>query len=430
MRAGDMEAALISLDSPFGRRLYWGQPPPFIFFSPHSGLPHLCHSKSKESAMFAGSKRFTVLALLVCAFSIVGCNVDELPYETACNHDELEALSGQQIVLVPFEYEPLMLAADTLDAETAATIRDSHQAYFSNLFGEYFDIVEVTEPGQWLADGGAELAQIIAATDADGAILVTNSYGYDLSSGDSILGEAAGDAVEGVLGSLVSEKAGTWFQGLSGPTFISDFYLASDTQVVNRDGEVVWRFSGKALGHPAPLSGTVGEELETLARSTVGGDPTAGELERGMEDLYRPYTDYLVWVLDRDLEQDSGINYFTDYPAADDKGFGIFPANDETHIPKVRSAEEIVAYEEAVENNIVTVMKTSEWRTFGQWKQAWAALKVLGLALLIGMPLAWLDDRIQPKSDEAEGCMMLQLLMFGCGVGMMAGLYFLLRAVL
>jgi len=379
-----------------------------------------------------------VLLCVVMALLTVGCSqVEELPYKTTCDQEELQSLRGRKLILIRFDYEENMLVGDTAEPSVGGSIAQDQKDYFMTAFKTYFEIVDATG-GEDLTEGGPPVIEdvmgiqgILNDAYADGAILVTNGYGYELSSGDPLLVEAASNVVEAILEEVISEKAADWFQGLSGPSFIVHYYLVSDTIIVNRSGEVVWRFFGKATASPPPLSGTVGEELETFTRSLAGGDPTSQELDRAMDGMHEPYIDYLLWVLESDLEESTAINYFTDYPVYDDRGpVAVFPALDQTHVPAVRTAEEIEEYEEVRENSLWTVAKSGEWRTPGQWRQAWAALKLLGISFLIIIPIVVINGWVEKRTKEGEGCLTLQLLGLAIWISMLASIYLLLKAIL
>jgi len=390
--------------------------------------------------MFTTTKtRLTALLSFFAAVVIVASScskVEELPYETTHEHEALESLLGQKLVLISFNYEQNMIVGDAADSSIGTTIANNHKEYFISAFEPYFEITYATSEGSLQENGPPAVSEIdsiqeiITSTTTDGAILVTNSYGYELSSGDPILLEAASNVVETILETVVSKKAADWFQSLSGPSFVIHYYLVSDTSIVNRNGEVIWRFFGKAAVSPPPLSGTVGEKLESFTRSLAGTDPTEQELKRAMDGIYEPFTDYLVWVLESDIEESTSINYFTDYPAYDEKSpVTIFPALDQTHVPITRTAEEIKKYEEASEKSLWNIAKSADWKVLGQWKQAWAALKLLGITILIGMPLSYLDDKYKERSKGGEGCLTVQFLLLAVSISMLASIYLLLKAI-
>ncbi|MBN1121580.1 MAG: hypothetical protein JXJ17_10910 [Anaerolineae bacterium] len=374
------------------------------------------------------------LALLIIAVTAGCSHVEDLPYETICDRDALADLHGSELVLIRFDPEGVLMRAELVDEELATTIGEEHKTAFIEAMAEHFDIVDMTDEdivpeGDIPSPDDLESIQaILDELGADGAVLVLNGYGYEMNQGGAILDEAAEDAAQDTLETILGEKAGDHLQSLTGPTFVSNYYLASDTMIVNRQGEVVWEFNGKAGLMPRPLSGSVGEEAETFARTMVGGDPTEGELTRAISLLYEHYSAYLSWILDRELEESSAINYFVDYPNNQEKdGITVFPASDSIHTPFIMTAEERAEYEERKENNLWTVAKSSRWRTFWQWPQAWAALKLLGLSLLVALPISYLGNRAQERGQEPPGCVLV--VGFVAGIAMLASIFFLLKAV-
>ena len=229
---------------------------------------------------------------------------------------------------------------------------------FVTKFTPYFEVFDATSGGYDIEKGllaindTKSIQNIVSKTDADGGIIVTNSYGYELSWDESFF---AGDLVQNALETVISKKAADWFQSLSGPSTVLSYDLVSDSSIVNQNGEVIWRFCGKASAMPSPLSGTANENLEEFtAEHKVVQVPD--QEQTALEKIYQFYVEYLAWVLESDFKGSPSPNYFTDYPAYDKKSnVTIFPALDATHVPIVRTAEEIKNYKEESDNSLLNL---------------------------------------------------------------------------
>lgn len=384
------------------------------------------HNKARRWAL-AG---FVLLILALVA----GCStVENLNYETTCDHAALADLEGGKLALIQFDASGLMMRAAAVDEEAAATVGEGHKAALIEALAPHFEIIDATDEAivqdgdPPTLDDPERLQEIIDEMGVDGAILVVNGYGYELSQGGAILDEAAENVAQGELENIAGKEAGGLLQALTGPTFVTFYYLASETAIVDRGGELVWAFDGKASGKPRPLSGSASQEMETFARSFAGGDPTAGELDRALSHLHEPYSAYLSWVLDQELEESHAINYFVDYPGYEKKSpVGIYPASDASHVPVIMTEAERADYLERQRNNLWVVARSSRWNRLWQWRQAWASLKILGIALLVVIPLSLIMDKVQTNTDE-PGC--LQVVGFVASVAVLAAIYFLLRSV-
>lgn len=376
-------------------------------------------------------KRLSLVLLVVATVLLVsGCSgVADLSYETTADHDALAALHGGKLALIRFDADGVLLRAEPIDEDIAEAIGDEHKAAFIEEMAAHFDIVDLTDEDitDATVDDPARIRAILDEIDADGAVIVRNGYGYELTQGGPIVDEAAEDVAEDTLGSIFGKKAGDWLQSLTGPTVVTFYYLASDTAIVDEQGEVVWQFYGKAAGRPGLLSGSAGEEAETFVRSFAGGNPTQNELSRAIRGLYAPYSAYLSWMLEQELEESENLNYFTDYPSDVKRNrLAIYPADDSLHTPTIMTEAERADYEERQRNSLWAVARSSRWRIFWQWPQAWAALKILGVALVVVVVVSFLMDRGQNTSDE-PGC--IQIVGFVASVALLASLYFLLRAI-
>lgn len=245
---------------------------------------------------------WVIVVLIVVMLS--GCSVKKIQYDTICNQQKLLDLKGKKLVILSFEYRDSPLADyETLEPAVAQKIVDAQKTKFMSEFGSLFDIEDVSTDFSLLRDRKPSIdnphlvSEILQELDADGGILITNAYGYELTPGDTV----------------------------------QFFFFASDTYIMDKEGNVVWNFYGKAGASPGFLETIKPGEM---IRSVFGQPPSDQRLIQAMGAISDIYTEYIRWLVEADIDNLPNKNYFIDYPEErrnDD--ICIFPASEKYHAP-------------------------------------------------------------------------------------------------
>lgn len=264
---------------------------------------------------------------IVLQASIPGCsNVEDLNYETNSNRQELLTLKGKKLLVLAFEHsDDVFIDADTLEPKTAKTALVEQKIRLLLELKPLFNAVDATGkidiPERWelTTQYRKLIGKSLRDMKADAALIVTSAYGYKM----------AGAVIPNIIESLAGKNNKKSVRVAFGPSSVQFYYFASITYILNKDGDVIWKFTGKIAALPEPKF-----DVDSLARSFAGLDPANKALAKIMNDLGNNYTEFLVWLLRADLEGSERKNFFTDYPEnKKDKKFGIYPASDRSHVP-------------------------------------------------------------------------------------------------
>ncbi len=377
-----------------------------------------------------------VVAVGVCLFALAllaGCvKATEIPYVPEGNAERLAALEGGTLAIVEFTCDDQRMAAEALPPEIAAGIADEQKAGLIEALAPTFVVLDLTaEEDLPDLDDRAALSAYLKEVGVDGAIRVTNAYGYQMQQ----------SLLEAVTGKFLEETAGEGtadFLQMFGenPAIVESYYFASDTTIVNAEGAVAWHFFGKAAMMPRPFSGTLREEAETFVRSVLALDPTGQELVREFRPIYVQYNDYLSWMIKTDLMGTGNLSYYVGYPEerADRKNISIFPASDSTHVPTILTEEQVAAQAEASQTGVLgwfsgqwETARSGRWDTFWQWREAGAALLLAVLCFAVGGLFAALYQAGgEDKSLLGQAAGMVAFVVY---IAMFVALYHLLKAI-
>lgn len=272
------------------------------------------------------STKLWVLALLLACS---GC-ASSINYDSQYELERLRALKGETVVLLGFNSGANHLVDSALEAPAAKVVRDQHKDYFTHAFASSFTLKDASQHSLPVDADTNDLAEQVRhklkELNADGALVVANSYGYTM---------AAGSIQDGVIESFLKKILPEKLVGpVIGPSQVQSYDFASHTRIFDRDGRVVWSFYGKASALP-----TFSEMLKPadLARSVIGLDPSAQNLATAITGISKEYCLFLEWMLRQDFEGRSAKNYFIDYPAQQRSRYvSIFPASDKAHVPFVK----------------------------------------------------------------------------------------------
>ncbi|GAB4478806.1 MAG: hypothetical protein Kow00124_23680 [Anaerolineae bacterium] len=376
------------------------------------------------------------MAAGICLFALAllaGCaKATEIPYVPEGNAERLAALEGGRLAIVQFGCEDQRMAAEALPPEIAAGIADEQKAGLIEALSPTFEVLDLTtEEDLPDPDDRAALSAYLEEVGVDGAIRVTNAYGYQMQQ--SLLEAVTGKFLEQTAG----EETANFVQMFGeNPAIVEAYYFASDTTIVNAEGRVTWHFFGKAVRHPRPFSGTVGEEAETFVRSVLALTPTEQELVREFRPIYTQYNDYLSWMIETDLAGTGNLSYYVGYPEerADRKNIAIFPASDSSHVPTILTEEQIAAQAEVSRTGVLgwfnkqwNTARAGRWNTFWQWPEAGAALLLAVLCFVVGGIFASLYQAGgEDKSLLGQAAGMVAFVVY---LAMFAALYHLLKAI-
>jgi len=222
----------------------------------------------------------------------------------------------------------LLQGSEILNPTTANAVSDAHKSDFITKSGKIFTVKDITSANaiQISQPYGLPSSETIKKVlleegEFDGGILVSNSYGYQMS----------GPVLEKGLEKIFPKD---WVGVTFGPSNVEFYYFASNTYIVNKEGKAIWNFYGKAAMLPVPLTGTAAEEADKFMRSVVGLDPSDKELAKASIAIASHYTKFLVWLIDADINQAPNKNYFSDYPGiSENKHIVVYPAYETAHVP-------------------------------------------------------------------------------------------------
>lgn len=281
-------------------------------------------SKWKQLAKISGG------AILILTLFTAGCvDTGKLQYNTNCDQQKLIELEDKTLVILSYEYDELILGADHLEPSVAQIVADHQKAKFLSEFGSLFKVKDVSNNFSVLKgrkpsiDNPELVSEILQEIDADGGILITNAYGYGMG----------GSVLQKILEAILPKK---WVRVVFGPSIIEGYYFASNTYIVDKEGNTIWNFYGKVSSSPKVLESVKPEEF---ARSVIGLDPSQQRLVKAMMSITDHYTEYIKWLMQADIDKSPNKNYFTDYPEEKrDRYIGVYPASDRSHVPHVSSA--------------------------------------------------------------------------------------------
>ncbi len=275
---------------------------------------------------------FALTLTLIWIVYLVGC-ASSIQYDSQCERAALLQLQGKKVLLLQFDHANNMIVGDSsLDASASNVVADAQKAELLKLFGQAFNMKDVSAQYRSIPNGAGQInpsdfaRRVLQNLNADGGLIVTNSYAYQMASGS-----IKDIFVVSVLKRILPDQ---WIGSLIGTSQIQAYDFASNAVLYNRQGKVVWSFYGKASAMPklAQLFAPT-----TIMRSAAGLDPSSQNLAKAIYYVSEKYMEYLYWAMQQDLIGSGKKNYFTDYPADRKDGYiSIFPADDTRHSPFVR----------------------------------------------------------------------------------------------
>jgi hypothetical protein len=238
-------------------------------------------------------------AVCVIAALLALCNLScikdaDIRYETNVDRNRLVALKGKMIGILPVRYNQKAFSGTPVSPSIVSPLLDQHQKVFESEFGTIFSIKLIAD-----ADGNAQ----IGPADTD----LIKKIAKDLS----LAGVFVIDCAYGF-----SDDNGT------------QFFYASNTHLVDAEGQVVWNFYGKEWGLQGLGEGLgVGEVL----RKTIDDDTVPSGFGRTMIAMTQNYVPFLRWLMEADMDGNPKKNYFVDYPKEKrNKDLLLYPATVKT----------------------------------------------------------------------------------------------------
>jgi hypothetical protein len=370
-------------------------------------------------------------------------NTGEFEYETHCNRQELLELHGKKVLLLAFEYDPGLLvntdrtmSFDTYQPAVVENVSALEKKVYLSVMGSYFEVSDVSDQPAVLrgrmpgGESAADLSrQIIQEQGAEGAVLVTNGYGYMQQLGllETLLQYVLPDTV--LKPATVRTDSPVYEVHLS----------ASNLRILNRNGQDIWSFYGIASTNPGSVPGSALDEFTTVSRRWNYTVPFQSESERYMAANIDIYAQYVAWLLEADLDGRSGKNYFTDYLAGKEPVHTrVYSATDSRHPApvKVRAGPEPAPPNKA-EPGILKMWRTAQsgkWGTFWEGEQVKASFLLFLICLgavavvlvLFGVLLALLQS--SDSAEEFAGWVMSPL-MLAALIATGTSIYYLLKAI-
>ncbi len=355
--------------------------------------------------------------ILVLGWLLVACT-SHLVYTGQPDRARLATLAGQRVALLRFDYQAEMLTTDTaLAPAVAEPVLAFHKARLLDEMGAFFTLVDATDTP------AADLPATLDALNARAGLYVTTVYGYRLSQ--SVAEQVAGQLAE----SLDPAGLTANLPFINDPTAVEFYYLAAQVRLVDGQGHTLWTFYGKASQLPQPLQGSPAEVIGSFLNLAAGLEPGQQELIRILGPMAQAYEAYQAWLFETELSAGEDTHYFESYPEAA-KNLGIYPADDRQHVPFVvvdpQAAIATPAVADTWYRTLWITTQQADWRQWGQWPIAWAALKLFLLTFVVGTVLAGLYQWAGEKSCLG------QLLVAPAVVASLAWLvsiWFLLKAI-
>jgi hypothetical protein len=386
--------------------------------------------------------------ILIIGYYLLTPSAGQIPpydFATHCDAQELARLQGGRVLLLAFDYDEDMLidddpsasfdAIDTYNSFSLSAIQAYHKQLILSELSDFFDLVDLTADPAPLGDqkpsvtNPTVIRQLIQENNADGAILVTSTYAHSQVS-----------SLSEILFEQILPKKYLIYLTLQTDNPVPDqFWFASIMQILNRDGAVIWDFSGEASINPEAVSASTLEGIERSFRLWTITIPTQSESQRILAAGIDVYLDYTIWLLQADLAGNADKSYYTDYLAGETPiHTRIFPTTDQEHPPPYDVRSEANAPATVVEQAwLVPIWETahsSDWRTLGQWAQVKASgvlclLSLCAFGIVIGLVALLL--KITERSDQSYqftnyvfGSLMMGVMMVG-----FVTLFLLLRAI-
>lgn len=372
---------------------------------------------------------FVLIAILTAGCS----NVEELQYNTNCDEQKLLELEGRTLAILSYEYDDaLLVSGEPLEPSIAQIVADHQKAEFLSEFDSLFKIKGVSNDpsvlkGRELSiDNPQLIREILRDVDADGGILVTNAYGYKMTGTGGILDEA----VDEYIGSILPEEGlfRRLFEFMLGPTKVEAYFLASNTFIVDKEGETIWNFYGKVYAMPAPSEIVKAFKPKEFVRGLFGLDPSQQRLAKAMMPISSYYTRYIRWLVQADLDGAPNKNYFTSYPKEKITQYiSVYPASDQSHLPYVKGTPGLPVAVGEENLGLWDLAKSGTWGKFGERAQAWAAFKLMLIFLVPGAILLTIQERVGEESCLGR---LLTLPLLAASASSLVAIYYILKAVL
>ncbi|MDD5312902.1 MAG: hypothetical protein PHO26_07715 [Dehalococcoidia bacterium] len=238
-------------------------------------------------------KKIGVLLTVVIfsIFSSTGCEYHG-QYETHSNFSRLLDLKGKTVALILYEYNDAPLLSEHFNPAVSQAISKYHKEKFLSEFNSLFTIKDISCDDSLLKGRKPSINQpqfisgILEDTGVEGGFLITNGYGYQMDS----------------------------FR-----TCIENYFLISNVYLVDKEGNVIWNFYGKMSANDLTFQ-SLGEYYKSsinpsnMAKSFLGMVPRSDEeIVQYMGIMTLHYTEYLKWLMEADLSNNSDKGYYQ-YP--------------------------------------------------------------------------------------------------------------------
>lgn len=380
------------------------------------------------------AKTLLSVIFILLTISTAGCaNVKELQYNTNCNREKLLELKGNALAILSYEYDDeLLVSGEPVELSGAQIAADNQKAKLLSEFDSLFEIRDVSTnlsvlKGRKLSiDNPQLIREILRDIDADGGILITNAYGYEMGGAGGILDRVLEKYIEPIL-----PEEGLFrrlFEFMLGPTEVESYFFASNTFIVDKEGNTIWNFHGKVYAIPAPSEILEAFKPNEFARGIFGLDPSQQRLVKAMTLISNHYTGYIRWLVQADLDGMPDKNYFTGYPKEKITPYiSVYPASDQSHLPYVKGTPGLPVAAGEEKPGLWDLAKSGGWHEFGQWAQAWAAFKLLLVSLVAGVILTGIAKWVGEESCLGR---LIALPMVALSVAGLVAIYYILRAIL
>jgi hypothetical protein len=282
----------------------------------------LNHVASRKQIPISFTNLRHQLSAILLVIAIQGCTYQPPKYITTADTPKLAALKGKTVALVSVAYHTNeFIGLKDIGTAGASFLLDRHSAVIQKEFGSLFRFQTSTnihplslhKPPLKVSDA-QQMRQLIQQLNVEAAFVVNCSYGHRFYNESD------------------------WC------------YLVVDTYLVDREGQVIWNFDGKASLVLTSFTDTVFDSFDREFNLESKPDGLPKSYGPAMCFMIERFTKFTGWLMEQDMAGSSKKGYGTDYPrdiqkADQAKGpFVLLPSSyDASYIPKLAGGMSSVA---------------------------------------------------------------------------------------
>lgn len=278
---------------------------------------------------------YNLFIFLIVGFLVSSCTkIEDLNYDTRCDKAKLLQLINKNLVIILFDYNSKLPTYGTsVDSSIADVILKIHKNKFLSSFGSLFNLQDITTDSLLNTEiqkikfyNQQSIMKVILSNNADGSIIITNNYGYKMSSGPLIP-----SLIKRGLEAISSKQTKPARDFLFGPSNVGHYIFASNIYITDKQGNKVWNFHGKVSALPEPFRMFKNPKVfisDEFLNDFMGFDPSQKTIIRAIALIADQYLKYTNWLVTQDIKGSAGKSYFLDYPKEKrDKHIRVYPVS-------------------------------------------------------------------------------------------------------